>query len=252
MSHLSEEQLILHYYGEEAADPETGRHLDECAACRESYGALQRTLNMMDSLQAPERDDAYGERVWRRIEDRLPLQNRWKRWSLPAWRWAAAATAVAGLVVAAFMMGRNYPRNAQPAPAVASVDARASERVLVAAVSDYLDRSQIMLIELSNAEPGKGGLDISAQQERASGLVSEARLYRQSASHNGDAALAGILDELERVLMDITHEPSRLSPGNVERLRERLKAEGILFKIRVLGSNLRREQAPATDGPQAL
>jgi hypothetical protein len=54
-----------------------------------------------------------------------------------------------------------------------------------------------------------------------------------------------VLDQLERVLVDITHEPSRLSPEELEKLRERLKTEGILFKIRVLGSNVRREEEPA-------
>ncbi|MBZ5586485.1 MAG: hypothetical protein LAQ30_30725, partial [Acidobacteriia bacterium] len=68
---------------------------------------------------------------------------------------------------------------------------------------------------------------------------------RQSAVHTGDMAVAGVLDELERVMVDITHEPSRISPSRLETLRERLKADGILFKIRVLGSNVRRDEAPA-------
>ena len=102
----------------------------------------------------------------------------------------------------------------------------------------------MVLIELANARP-KGALDISAEQERAHGLVSETRLYRQTAEHTGDAAVAGVLDQLERVLVDITHEPSHMSPAELEKLRERLKDEGILFKIRVLGSNVRREEEPA-------
>jgi nanoRNase/pAp phosphatase (c-di-AMP/oligoRNAs hydrolase) len=109
----------------------------------------------------------------------------------------------------------------------------------------------MVLIELANANP-KSALDISAEQERAHGLVSETRLYRQTAEHTGDAAVAGVLDEMERVLLDITHEPSRLSPRELEKLRERLKAEGILFKIRVLGSNVRREEEPAEPAPRKL
>jgi hypothetical protein len=101
-----------------------------------------------------------------------------------------------------------------------------------------------VLIELANADP-KSALDISAEQERAHGLVSETRLYRQTAAHTGDVAVAGVLDQLERVLLDITHEPSRISPEALEKLRDRLKNEGILFKIRVLGSNVRREEEPA-------
>jgi hypothetical protein len=57
--------------------------------------------------------------------------------------------------------------------------------------------------------------------------------------------VAGVLDELERVLLDITHAPSRISPRELRELRERLEAEGILFKIRVLGSNVRTQEQPA-------
>jgi hypothetical protein len=124
---------------------------------------------------------------------------------------------------------------------VAQADLQTRESVLLVAVGDYLDRSQMVLIELANANP-KRELDISAEQERAHGLVSETRLYRQTAEHTGDAAVAGVLDQLERVLMDITHEPSRISPEELEKLRERLKSEGILFKIRVLGLNVRHEE----------
>jgi hypothetical protein len=112
------------------------------------------------------------------------------------------------------------------------------------AVGDYLDRSQMVLVELANAD-SKGPLDISAEQARAEDLVSETRLYRQTAAHTGDSQVSAVLDDLERVLVDITHEPSRISPDALDKLRDRLKSEGILFKIRVLGSNVRREEEPA-------
>jgi hypothetical protein len=143
--------------------------------------------------------------------------------------------AFAALLVVAFLAGRFYPQARKPAQMAA--DPQAGERILLVAVGDYLERSQMVLIELANASP-TGALDISAEQERAADLVSENRLYRQTAAHTGDAAVAGVLEELERVLLDITHAPSRISPGELEKLRQRLQAKGILFKIRVLGSNV--------------
>jgi predicted anti-sigma-YlaC factor YlaD len=53
MNHLSEEQLILHYYGEEEDALSAERHLGECDDCRALYGSLQRTLNVVDSLPVP-------------------------------------------------------------------------------------------------------------------------------------------------------------------------------------------------------
>ena len=242
MNHLSEEQLILHYYGEEDDGVAAERHLDECEACRALYGSLQRALNVVDSLPVPEPGAEYGERVWKRIEQHLPARRgaRWV-WAPPVpWRWAAAGAAFAALLAAAFLAGRFYPHPRPPAQ-LAAADPQAGERILLVAVGDYLERSQMVLIELANAN-SKGSLDISAEQERAVDLVSENRLYRQTAAHTGDAAVASVLDELERVLLDITHAPSRLSPGEWEKLRQRLEAGGILFKIRVLGSNVRNQE----------
>jgi hypothetical protein len=246
MSHLNEEQLILFYYGEEGDTLTAERHLEECGDCRALFGSLQRVLNVVDSLPLPERGAEYGQRVWRRIERRLPAGggSRIKGWLRPGpWRWAAAGAACAALMAAAFLAGRFLPPAPKPAQ-MAAADSQAGERILMVAVGDYLERSQMVLIELANANP-KDGLDISAEQERAGDLVSETRLYRQTAAHTGDTAVSSVLEELERVLLDITHAPSQISPQELEKMRRRLEAEGILFKIRVLGSNVRNQEGPA-------
>jgi hypothetical protein len=143
------------------------------------------------------------------------------------------------MLVAAFLAGRFYPN--RPAVQQVAGDPQVRERVLLVAVGDYLDRSQMVLVELANAS-SKGPLDISPEQERAQELISETRLYRQTAATTGNASVTGILDELERVLLDIAHGPSRLSPAELQKLRARLEAEGILFKIRVVNSNVRSEE----------
>jgi len=236
MSHLTEEQLVLHYYreGDETLDAE--RHLEECWECRALYARLQHALNLVDSVPVPERGPEYGAQVWRRVEAKLPAP-RW--WRVPPLRWAFAGAAVAALVVAAFLAGRSYP--IRPAAPQIAGDAQAREQVLLVAVGDYLDRSQMVLVELANAS-SEGALDISPEQERAQELISETRLYRQTATTAGNTSVTGILDELERVLLDIAHGPSRLSPVELEKLRARLKAEGILFKIRVVNSNVRSQE----------
>ena len=250
MNHLSEEQLILYYYGEEC-DADAGEHLAVCDSCRESYGALQRLLNTLDAVPAPEKAADYGAEVWRGIEGRLPrrARRRLAGMALPAfaWRWALAGTVMAALLVAAFLAGRFYSNQA-PRPAQLAADPQVRERVLLVAVGDYLERSQMVLIELANANP-KGKVDISAEQERATDLVNESRLYRQTAAHTGDSEVAGVLDELDRVLLDIAHAPPEMPARDLEKLRSRLAAQGILFKIRVVGSNLKNRQEEPAAGP---
>ncbi|HJZ98256.1 MAG TPA: hypothetical protein VKE70_17215, partial [Candidatus Solibacter sp.] len=72
----------------------------------------------------------------------------------------------------------------------------------------------------------------------------------QTATRTGDTRIASLLDELERVLVDIRNSPSEVTPQELEAFRKRLEADGILFKIRVLGSNVRnQERQPAAPAP---
>ena len=247
MNHLTEEELVLHYYGEVAESLQAERHLEECEGCRELYASIERVLYTVDAMPVPERNADYGAEVWRRIAPAIPRRRNFFAGWLPTleWRWAAAGLAMAALLVVAFYAGRNYPqpgsRRVTPATTAALTDPQVHERVLLVAVGAYLERSHMVLSELANTD-AKGKLDISAEQERAADLVSEGRLYRQTAELIGDSAVAGTLDEIDRVLLDVAHGPSEVSSAELEGLQQRLNSEGILFKIRVLGSKVRTEQ----------
>jgi len=265
MNHLTEEQLVLHYYGEDPGEAATAdalaieQHLDDCAECRTMYSGLQRVLNIVDALPIPEQPADYEARVWQQISRKLPVRRRLFDWSFAPWRWAALGVATAGLLVTAFVAGRVYgpgPRANRPQTVAGNpIDNGGSERVLRAAVGDYLERSQMVLVELVNADP-KTKMDISDEKERADDLVTETRLYRQTATRTGDTRIAALLDELERVLVDIRNSPSEVTPQELEGFRKRLESDGILFKIRVLGSDVRNQEqqpaAPATGGKTTL
>jgi len=238
MNHLSEEDLVLHYYGEAADALPVDLHLKECEACRTLYGSLQRVLNAVDGMPVPERSSDYGARMWQHIAPYLPAHRRFRFLTTP-WRWAAAGATFATLIIAAFLAGRFYPQPRVPAQVAA--DSEAQQRLLALAVGDYLERSQVVLIELANASTDRP-LDISPEQDRVENLLTENRLYRQTALHMGDGAVAGVLDELERVLLEIEHAPSRLSAMQVAELGRQLHDDGILFKMRVLDSTVRNRQ----------
>jgi hypothetical protein len=252
MTHLTEEQMIAYRFGDEKDRSGIQRHLADCIECQEQFAALERVLSMLDASHVPERDEHYGQGVWRQIAPRLPERraSTWRFWralGLPQ-RWAVAG-AVAALVLAAYFAGRLTPPSGGPVPAPEQV----RERILIVAVGDHLNRSEMVLVELSNAVPqtSKGErLDISAEQRRAEELIDENRLYRQTALKTGDATLASVLDELERVLLDVAHSPNQLTPAQFERIRQRIESQGILFKVRIAGSEMRQREKPAVPGPQ--
>jgi hypothetical protein len=202
-------------------------------------------------MPVPEQPADYGDRVWQRISSKLPSRHGLLSFLPSPWRWAATAAAMAALLVTAFVAGRFYSpaRRLAPQQVAGNIgDAQGSERILRAAVGDYLERSQMVLVELVNADP-KTNLNISDEKERADDLVTETRLYRQTATRTGDTRIAALLDELERVLMDIRNSPSEVTPQELDGFRKRLESDGILFKIRVLGSNVRSQEQPAAPAP---
>jgi hypothetical protein len=235
MKHLNEEQLVLYYYGEETAGIED--HLGGCESCRESYHALQRVLNSVDSLPVPERSADYEAQVWRALERALPRKRSFAaRWF--TWKPVLAAVSMAALLVAAFLAGRTLHK-----PVLAVADSQVRERILLVAVGDHLERSQTMLVELSNAGTAKGGLDISYEQRMAEDLLESNRLYRQTAANAGDIATASLLEDLERVLLEVAHSPSAMSDRQLQELRKQIEDQGILFKVKVFGSQVEQRQA---------
>ena len=115
------------------------------------------------------------------------------------------------------------------------------ERVVLAALSDHLDRTERGLVELVNADE-RGTIDISAEQAWARDLLDANRLYRQSARGTASPALVNLLGELEPILLDIVHSPSRLSADEFQSLRSRIDDRSLVFKVRVTGADVRARQ----------
>jgi len=236
MNHLSEEQLVLFYYGESSEASGIEGHLAGCEQCRADFRALQLVLNTVDSAPVPEPAAGYGEAVWQRLSQQLGMRKRKRAFT---WRVWAPATAV--LVLAAFLAGRLSHRAETSQTAVNQQQVR--ERILLVAVGDHLERSQMVLAELSNAPEEKGKLDISGERQMAEELLDDNRLYRQTARTTGDTGVANVLDDLERVLIEIAHSPSEVSSEQLSELQQQIESRGLLFKVRVLGSRVRDEES---------
>jgi len=233
-SHISEEQFVLFYYGESTEAAEVEHHMAECEACRSGFRTLQLVLNTVDSAPVPERNGEYGKTVWSRLEKQLAGRKRrsFTQW----WIWAPA---MAALLLTGFFAGRFSHKN----DAQVATNQQIKERILLVAVGDHLERSQMVLAELTNAADGKGKLDISDERQTAEQLLEDNRLYRQTARSTGDTAVASVLDDLERVLLEISHSPSEVSSDQLNELRQEIESRGVLFKVRVLGSHVRQEES---------
>ena len=251
-NHLSEEDLILHYYGEtdRAEEARLASHLAECGDCQAANAQLRRVLTLVETAAPVEARPGFERDVWARLEPQLAgntasgLVRRSRGeggWRTFFWfpQWALAG-GVAALVLAAFVAGRvsgGDPVRVINDPAIAA-DA-SPDRVLHAAVGDHLDRTQMMLTELVNNDVDQADA-FAGEQERASDLVAINRLIRQSAAQSGDAGVADVLEDLERVLLEIANAPADVTSNELSDLKSRITAQDLLFRVRVIASEMRQ------------
>lgn len=96
-----------------------------------------------------------------------------------------------------------------------------------------VDRSERLLVELDHAGH-LARVEGGPLAREATDLLEDNRLYRQTAAASQDRALAGLLDRLDRVLVEVAHEPSAVQGGDLARMREQMNLDGLLFELRVV------------------
>jgi hypothetical protein len=250
--HLSAEELVNHYYGEEASGSQVERHLKACGQCAREYSALQRDLGGIKSLTPPVHGEAYGEEVWRSIRGSVQVYEATKRrWPILGFRRPLVlAMACALLMAAAFVAGRFWQRRQMPTTAM-TTDPQARQRVVIWVLGDHLDRSERLLVELNHAD-GKDAAEALPIQSEARELLAANRLLRQSAKQTGDPALDAALDRLERLLVEIANEPNGLTEADLNRLRQEMNTDGLLFDVRVLRSRVMEQQPNPASGSKGV
>src|SRR5258708_5853028 len=235
MNHLTQEQIVLHFYGDAEDSGQVARHLSDCAECRAEFNRVSTLLTQIEPLEVPEPHESFEQKTWLNVRDRVPdsRNSLFARLLSPLRGVLAGVRAI--IVVGAFLAGRYWPRHnelVRPTPTEANANI---QRGLRLEVGDHLERSQILLIEIMHAEPGDH-LDLSNEQARAQELLDSNRLYRESALKTGDPAISHTLDDLERVLAEIANGPPDLTAKDLERLRRQIQSQGLLFKIHVIES----------------
>jgi len=127
MTHLSDDELVLMFYREGDILAEADAHVAACAGCRGRLEQLATALREVESAPVPDRDDSYGARVWARLQPRLEAERHQRPWwyavaAAITWPRLAAGSAVAALLVAAFVAGRS---SVERAPHCATTSTRA-------------------------------------------------------------------------------------------------------------------------------
>lgn len=242
MKHISDDDLVLLYYGEHD-DPGLAARVAGDAELSRRFDAIGAELGQLDRFAPPPRGEDYGADTWQAISARLAndeprpaglLQTLRGVLARPRFSFAGVA-ALALVAVLAFMLGRQgtVPVSQPPAgaPAMAANDLD-TERLLTASVSEHLEQMNIVLTEFANGpeSPNFGA-------ERATDLLVSNRLYRQAAAARGDQKLAAFLASLEPLLIEMAYEAWRDSPQTRDRMQQEVR-ERLLFRVRAVGQQL--------------
>src|SRR5262245_39127804 len=235
MRHLTDEELLLDFY-EEGTAVDRARiqsHLEQCDECRALDQELRAVLTAVDTAPITEPPTGFEREMWARIEPLLPVQQTWRtrlNWMMPR---LAVAASIGILMVAAFTAGRVWERPRTGGSGPVFEDRALNERLLRAEVEDHLERSQRVLAELVNADY-QIGAPIEGDRVRAADLVAAGRLYRRSAEQVGDSEIGNLLEDLERVLVEVANGPADMKPEELTRLRQRIDDQDLVFRVRVV------------------
>jgi len=256
--HPSEEDLVLHFYGETGPDEErrVDDHLTACSMCRQSWSELGETLKLVDAATVPEPGEGFERVMWARVQQALP-EPQTARSSV--WRWVPVFGMAAALAVAVgigYAWRSSHESTAKPSSSASAAPAaggasvvRASltdmqktrERVLLTALNDHFQQTEVLLTELMNS-PDDGRADIDFERETAGDLLASGRLYRVTAQQSGDLQLARMLDDLESVLVEVANSPEHVSKKDFQSLRTRIDDQNLLFKVRAVSNQIHERQ----------
>ena len=240
MKHLTEEELIEHYYGEDIYKADAEIHLQACSQCAQAYEELGKLLGSVRTSEPPARSPEYGAHIWQSIQGSLQAYPIKRRHGFFVWSQLAYAAACLVFVALAFAAGRFWEQ-AHRQPLIAGTPQQSRERVVLFVLNNHLDRSERLLVQLNHAgaevENANLPLRLEAQQ-----LLTDNRLYRQSVVQANDPLLTAALDHLERVLLEVANSPDELSSADVARIEQEMNTQGLLFQIRVLRTKVSQQE----------
>jgi hypothetical protein len=94
----------------------------------------------------------------------------------------------------------------------------------------YVRKTKMILVGITNMKADGEDVDISSEQERSKALLQQARYLK---SQPIDDRSAKLIDELQMILTELANMKDQGNAPNVEILRSGVHHENLLFKIRM-------------------
>jgi hypothetical protein len=110
----------------------------------------------------------------------------------------------------------------------------ASDPALRAIGEEHFERSKLVVLGLATKDPGDGsGSNWAYEQELASALLDDTRLYRLTAEQRGMETLAGVMRDLELLLLEASMT-EQADAESLESLQQLIRRRDLLTKMEVV------------------
>lgn len=240
-------------------------HLSQCKQCAAEYERLSWTLKVMDQRELHEIQPDYWPDYWARLSERLPARPRkilwpdWRSWfpplALPGRPALVPIAAALMLIATGIFIGRSTLRQA-PGTGV-PMQATVFDPGLIAEFNDlassYLERSKLVLMGLNNFNPrldDPNALNISGHRYLSQELVRQGRMLRDHQVATADPRLRLLIDEIERVLLQVANSSSDDPMWTIRMAQEGIDKNSILLRITLV--EIEPTEIPAAEEePQA-
>jgi hypothetical protein len=242
--------IELYFYDElgPAERQATDAHLRTCGHCRrvlEDLGTIRSALAGRPDVSSPAAGDWSGfmsrldaslaeERAGRRAA--APLARSALRSSYATYLAAAALLALVTFSIAIAFRSRPAP---QPAAEVASAEPTSAPAVTDTAAfqalsEEHFERSKLVVLGLATKDSQAGAaVDWAYERSLASSLLNDTRIYRLAAEDRGLTALAGVMRDLELVLLQ-TSLTDEKDPASLPQLQRLIQKRDLLEKMDVV------------------
>lgn len=255
---LQESGAVELFYYDELDGAERARvadHLRECRVCAaalEDLGTIRSALASRPAVDAPEGGD------WSRFMTRLDTAVRTSRTVVdtaarvvPFKASAVAARPYLGLLATAALLAivsigvvfvarqRTVPPGV---PETAATVASTVETTPIATTGlrstgeKHFERSKLVVLGLAARESdATTAADWAYERELATSLLNDTRLYRMAAEERGLNALAGVMRDLELVLVE-TSMAEETDPVALEQIQRLIRRRGLIQKMETVAS----------------
>jgi hypothetical protein len=253
---LCQDETLLHAWLDRELSPAASRafrsHLAVCDRCAARVREAEEVLSLIGAAcQSDSAEPVPTARLRARIEDGLAAHPPAGRagYHMLFSRWGIAAAAVLAVGILAALVGwletasvnpfetelaREAVRETPSTPDDAPGTARRATR-LESQTSRHLERAQLLLRSVRNTQAVSAS-ELHYERALSRELVIRNRLLRRRAEQQEDAAAAGVLVQVEPLLVDIANLPDHAAGGDIAALQSLIRAHGIIAELRLYAS----------------